>query len=102
MRTRRQPTRGSVFDELAARIRQTVREVHVNELSGVERFTVQLTAPFTLGEVGGDLVLADGDPDFTVGEQLRVRLGAGQVAAGDLVWVARHDGDWHAFDVVSR
>lgn len=101
MRTARQPRTGSVFDQLAERIRQTVRDVHANELSGVERFAVQIVNPFTVAQVQGELSLEDGDPDFTVGEALRVRLAAAQVAIGDLVWVARSDGEWHAFDVVS-
>lgn len=102
MSVRRTPTSGSVFDDLASRIRQTVRDVHANELSGVERFSVQYLEPFTIGEVAGDLVLVDGDPDFTLGEALRARVAAAQVQLGDLVWAARNDGEWHAFDVVSR
>jgi hypothetical protein len=103
MRTARQSARtGQVFDDLALAFQQMVRDVHANELSGVERFTVATVNPFVLSEVGGELTLEDGDPDFTIGETLRTRIGAGQVAAGDLVWAGRHDGDWHAFDVVSR
>lgn len=91
----------AVFDQLAMRMRAMVREVHHNELSGVERFQVLLVVPFVVREVQGELALEDGDPDFTVGETLRGRIAASQVAVGDLVWVARHDGEWHAFDVVS-
>jgi hypothetical protein len=101
MRTR-EPRNGQVFDQLAMRLRALVREVHANELSGVDRFTVMTISPFVIGEVQGELTLEDGDPDFTLGETLRARVTAGQVAVGDLVWVGRNDGEWHAFDVVSR
>jgi hypothetical protein len=99
---RRTPRSGNVFDDLAQAIQQTVRDVHANDLSGLERFTVATVSPFTIGQVQGELMLEDGDPDFTVGETLRARLAAAQVNVGDLVWVGRHDGDFHAFDVVSR
>lgn len=79
-----------------------VREVHANELSGVERFKVTAVRPsLVIGQVQGELSLEDGDPDFTVGETLRARLVATTVHVGDLVWCAREDGEWHAFDVVS-
>jgi hypothetical protein len=93
---------GRVFDDLALALQQMVRDVHANDLSGVERFTVTTVTPFVIGQVGGELSLEDGDPDFTIGETLRARIAAAQVTAGDLVWVGRHDGDFHAFDVVSR
>jgi hypothetical protein len=91
----------NVFDELALAVQQLVRDVHANELSGVERFTVTTVTPFVIGEVGGELSLEDGDSDFTIGETLRARIAAAQVHVGDLVWVGRHDQEWHAFDVVS-
>jgi hypothetical protein len=96
-------TRGTdVFDRLALALQQMVRDVHHNDLSGLERYTVVALNPFAIAEVGGELSLEDGDPDFSMGETLRTRVGAGQVSAGDLVWVGRHSGEWHAFDVVSR
>lgn len=98
----RTPRSGEVFDELALRLREMVSEEHLNNLSGVERFKVALLAPFTIGQVGGELLLTDGDPDFTIGETLRDRLGGHHVVNGDLVWVARQDSEFHAFDVVSR
>lgn len=91
-----------IFDELASRLRRMVREVHTNDLSGVTRFKVLTVDPFVIGELQGELTLEDGDPDFTMGEALRARAAAAQVAVGDLVWVARENQEWHAFDVVSR
>lgn len=102
MRAARSPRTHGVFDQLALRLHQMVRDVHHNELSGVERFTVVSVSPFVVDEVAGELSLEDGDPDFTIGETLRMRITAGQVASGDLIWVGRNDGEWHAFDVVSR
>jgi hypothetical protein len=93
---------GNVFDRLALRIRQTVRDVHSNELSGVERFSISLVNPFTIAQLDGDLVLVDGDPDFTIGETLRARLTSGLVQVNDLVWCSRQDQEFHAFDVISR
>lgn len=91
-----------VFDELASRLRRMVREVHTNELSGVTRFKVLTVNPLVVAELQGELTLEDGDPDFTIGEALRARAAAAQVSVGDLVWVAREDQEWHAFDVVSQ
>jgi DNA helicase TIP49 (TBP-interacting protein) len=102
MSTIREPRNGQVFDQLAGRLRQMVRDVHHNELSGVDRFTVLTVSPFVVAEVHGDLTLEDGDPDFSIGETLRTRITASQVNAGDLIWVGRNGGAWHAFDVVSR
>lgn len=92
----------SKLEQLAGRLRQLVLDTQHNYGSGVQRFKVTIVAPLTLTELGGELVLEDGDPDFTVGEALRARAVAAQVASGDLVWVAREGQEWHAFDVVSR
>lgn len=97
----RDPLTGNVYDRLALRIRQTVREVH-HDLPGVERFTVALVNPFTITQLDGELQLEDGDPDFTIGETLRARLTGALVSNNDLVWVSRQDGEFHAFDVVSQ
>lgn len=99
-RTSRAPRGPAIFDQVALRLRGMVREVHANELSGVQRFTVLSVSPFRVGEVPGELVLEDGDPDFTIGETLRAQLNAGVVSVGDLVVVAREGQEWHALDTV--
>lgn len=103
MKTSRQTPRGpEVFDELALRLQQMVKDVHTNEASGVERFQVQHVSPLIITQLHGELVLEDGDPDFTIGETLKARLTAATVHNGDLIWCARSaDQEWHAFDVVS-
>lgn len=89
-----------MFAELGRRLREVAREEHANSGSGLERFTVTHVAPLRLAQLHGELVLEEGDPDFSIGKAL---VAAGPVA-GDIVWVARSSGalpEFHALDVVS-
>lgn len=90
-----------IFDQLAVKLREMVQAEHVNSLSGVERFRVVRVAPLMVEHVDGDLVLEDGDPDFTVGSWVRQRIANYGITVGDQVWCARESQEWHAFDVTS-
>lgn len=97
--------RGLVFDRLATRLREMARE-EADNASGVERWLVKHADPLMIEQLDGDLVLEEGDPDFTVGEWLRQLRVAYGLPVGSLVWVARASGaeddlEWHALDVVS-
>lgn len=91
------------LDRLAARLQSMALHVHENYGSGVERFRCsKATNPLRITELGGELVLEDGDPDFTIGETLRSAIAGGTIHNGDLVLVARHAQEWHAFDWVHQ
>lgn len=95
------PTRrAGVFEELALALREMVRDEHANSASGLERFVVQHADPLRVTQLHGDLILEDGDPDFSIGKAVIAAV----PAVGDVVWVARSAGanpDFHAIDVVS-
>lgn len=90
----------NVFDQLALRLRQVVRDEHANTGSAVEKFTVISVTPLILDELNGNLILEDGDPDFTVGSWLRQYMLNYSLVVGDVVQVARNGSTWHALDVV--
>lgn len=88
-----------IYDQLASRLREMVAEEHVNSLSGVERFTVQRATPLLLEHTDGDLVLEEGDPDFTIGVTVRAYLTSHGVVVGDQVWCLRENQEWHLVDI---
>lgn len=94
------PRRGAaVFQELAQRIRRTVHDEHANGLSGAERFVVKSVSPLILEALSSDLVLEDGDSDFTVAAWLRQYIIDYTLHEGDQVWCVREGLEWTAIDV---
>lgn len=94
-----------VFDRLATRLREMAR-AEAEAASGVERWTVRQASPLVIEQLDGELVLEEGDPDFTVGDWLRQLRTAYGIEVGSQVWVGRassapDDVEWHALDVVS-
>jgi hypothetical protein len=67
----------------------------------VERWQVSSTSPLLIEEIEGDLVLEDGDPDFTIGVALRQHIATYGIAVGDMMLVVRSGNEWHAFDAVT-
>lgn len=93
------PRRSDVFQELALRLRKMVRDEHANGLSGAERFVVRNADPLTLEQLSSDLVLEDGDADFTVGAWLRQYALQYGLSAGQQVWCVREGQEWTAIEV---
>lgn len=96
----------SPYDRLGVAIVDLVRS-EAPASSGIERWKVVHREPLVIEQVDGEVVLEDGDPDFTIGDALRARLADPEnpPAVGALVWVAAVEEEsgteWHAFDVVS-
>lgn len=90
-----------VYMRLAQRLRTMVAEEHANGLSGAERFTVvHVTPTLVIEHLRSDLVLEDGDPDFTVGAWLRQYMLQYTLVVGDSIWCVREGLEWTAIDVV--
>lgn len=89
-----------IYDQLAKRLRRTVHEEHVNNLTGTERFTVVSVTPLRIEHMASDLVLEDGDPDLSVGAWVRQYGLNNGLQIGDQVWCLRQGQDWHLIDVV--
>lgn len=96
----RQRTNVDVYHELALRLQRLVHDEHRNHLDGVERFTVASVDPLKLEHMGTNLMLEDGDPDFTVGAWVRQYMLNYTLAHGDQMWVLREGAEWHAVDIV--
>jgi hypothetical protein len=94
--SRRSP---NVVTELARRIHGVAGQAASKER--VERWQVIGTSPLLIEEVEGDLVLEDGDPDFTIGVALRQHVATYGIGIGDLVLVSVSGEEWHAFDAVT-
>lgn len=88
-----------VYHDLALRLQQMARDEQANNGTGVERFTVTSVSPLRIEHLGTDLILEDGDPDFTVGAWIRQFMLNYTLTPGDQVWCAREGQEWHAFDV---
>lgn len=87
--------------ELAQRLRTLAHDEAANAGSTIHRFAVRQPAPLVIEEVEGDLVLEDGDPDFTVGDGLRQHIARYGLAGGDQIIVAHAGDEWHALDAAS-
>lgn len=88
-----------VFARLALKLREMIRHEQVNNGTGVERFQVTSVSPLRIEHQGGDLVLEDGDPDFTVGSWVRQYMLNYALTAGDQVWCLREGQEWHVVDI---
>lgn len=75
------------------------RVEHRNSGSGAERFVVKSVAPLIIEHLASDLVLEDGDPDFTVGGWVRQYMVNYSLAVGDVMWCLRRGQQWHVVDV---
>lgn len=95
----RSPRSASVFQDLAQRLREVVRDEHRNGLSGAERFTVTSTVPLIIEQLAGDVILEDGDPDVTIGGWMRQYIANYGLRLGDQVWCLREGMEWHVVDV---
>lgn len=93
------PQPPDVFAQLALRLKQLVHDEHINNLSGVERFTVRSVSPLIVEHMDGNLVLEDGDPDFTVGAWFRQFMLNYTLVVGDQAWCLREGQEWHLIDV---
>lgn len=87
--------------ELAHRLRRLAREEVVNAGTHVARFQVRQASPLVIEEMDGDLVLEEGDPDFTIGDLLRHFRASNGLQVNDQVLVVHAGGEWHATDVVT-
>lgn len=56
----------TVYDQLAARIRGLVSDTVRAEAPPVERWKVLAADPLVVEQIGGDIVLEEGDPDVEV------------------------------------
>lgn len=92
----------TVYDDLATRIRGVARDHARAESPPTLRFRVASTGPLVLDQIDGDLVLNEGDPDFTIADA----VDTGAPAAGDVVLVeqtgASDNPEWFATGVVKR
>lgn len=89
-----------VYGQLAKRLQRMARDEHKNHGSGAERFTVRNVTPLRIEHMGSDLVLEDGDPDFTIGAHVRQYMLNYTLVPGDQMWCLREGQDWHALDVI--
>lgn len=93
--------RPRALTELAQRLRALAHDEAVNAGTTVVRFAVRQPSPLLVEEIEGELVLEEGDPDFTVGDALRQHIARYGLAAGDQVIVAHTGEEWHALDAAS-
>lgn len=90
-----------VLSELAMRLRRMARDEAQNTGTSVQRFRVTQKHPLIVEELEGELVLEDGDPDFTIGEGLRQHIATYGVEKDDQILVSHSSDEWHAFDAVT-
>lgn len=95
------PVGADVFQRLAVKIRELARSEHLNNGSGAERCSVTALSPLMLEAFESDLVLTEGDEDFTVGSVVRAHLTAATLTVGDEVWVLREGQRWQTADVAT-
>jgi hypothetical protein len=91
----------NTLTELASRIRGIAHDEAVNNGTHFSRWTVRQPSPLIIEELEGDLVLEEGDPDFTIGDLLRKFRATNALVAGDQLLVIHASGEWHAVDVVT-
>jgi hypothetical protein len=94
------------YELLGAKLIGLARDEAEAVAGAIERWTVLHTNPLVIEQIDGDVILEEGDPDFTVGDWLRQHREIYGLVNGSLVWVAavpEPEGgvEWHAFDVVS-
>lgn len=89
-----------VVTELAQRIRKVAAH-EASKTTNVERWRVTKATPLIIEEIEGDLILEDGDPDFTIGVALRQHIATYGIAPGDMMLVAYSGKEWHALDAVT-
>jgi len=88
----------SALERLADRLREMSTEAARDAAPRVERFRVAAANPMRLEDIGGDLVLEEGDPDV----EIDARLLAERPSAGDVVRVHRDaGGDWIVAGVIA-
>lgn len=91
-----------VLSELAQKIKNVASSEVTNKGTTVTRWKVKQAKPLLIEEVEGDLVLEEGDPDFTIGDSLRQHIASYGLEEGDQVLVVRSGEEWHAFDAASN
>lgn len=92
----------NALHDLAHGIRRLAHSEVVNHGTHIERWRVLQGKPLLIEEVEGDLVLEEGDPDFTIGDPLRQHIATYGLAKDDQVLVTKAGHEWHAFDAASN
>jgi hypothetical protein len=88
----------SAVKELARRLRQMAREEARSASPPVQRFKVRRANPLVLDEIGGDLLLEEGDEDV----ELARELAADRPSVGETVRVHRDaEGDYIVSGVIT-
>lgn len=95
------PRSPNVIGELAQRLKGMAREEAQRTGTDAARWRVRQSDPLIIEEMEGELVLEDGDPDFTVGDLLRAHIADNEVEKDDQIIVIHSSGEWHAVDVVT-
>lgn len=90
-----------VWDALADAIDGRI-ERHVSNATRTERWKVLLLAPPTFGQIQGDLVLEEGDPDLEITQWVRKYNATTGLAIGDVVLVHFSENEYSVYDVVSE
>lgn len=90
----------TVLPELAKGVHEIANRAAARAAS-VERFKVTGTSPLMIEEIEGDLVLEEGDPDFTIGAALSQHIATYGIEVDDVVMVSRAGGEYHALDAAT-
>lgn len=89
-----------VWDELADLLDGRVERA-VGNASRTQRWKVLALDPLTFGQLQGELVLSDGDPDLDITQWMRKYNESPGLVIGDVVLVVYADEEYTVHDVVS-